>query len=171
MSPQYAEFIKAAHESVDARQEPKQIVALDEAHNKISLSSLSQALVGLASQALSFRREPNGKDYLHEYYEQLALEGEKRIGRLEELKDVSHLLELEHVQMAREYLKAYKIFEKETQRVQPKLTKLIEQSTQDAEGLLHALLALSTCKYEAPTHRVLIFDSLKKLISEGGEEG
>ena len=54
-------------------------------HDKISLSSLSQALVGLASQALSFRREPNGKDYLHEYYEQLALEAEKQAERLEEL--------------------------------------------------------------------------------------
>ena len=110
MSPQYSEFIKAAHESVDARQQPKEIVALDEAHDKISLSSLSQTLVGLASQALSFRREPNGKDYLHEYYEQLALETEKQAESYEGLRDIAHLYEPEHVQMAREYLKAFKIF-------------------------------------------------------------
>ena len=54
---------------------------------------------------------------MHEYYEQLALEAEKQAERLEELRDISHLFELEHVQMASEYLKAYKIFEKEIQRV------------------------------------------------------
>ena len=78
----------------------------------------------------------------------------------------SHLFESTNVSMGREYLKAYKIFEDEVQKIQPKLMKLIEQSRSDVEGLLHSLLALSACKMEAPTQRLMIFDSLKKLINE-----
>ena len=62
---------------MDARQNKKPTINLDEEHDKISLSSLSQTLVGLQAQCLSFRREPNDKDYLHKFYEDLALEKER----------------------------------------------------------------------------------------------
>ena len=114
MSPQYTEFIKAAHESVDARKQPRQEISLDEEHDKISLSSLSQTLVGLHSQCLSYRRESNDRDYLHEFYEELAMEQENAMEKIESLAYARGIKEAEHVKMAREYLKAYKIFEKET---------------------------------------------------------
>ena len=47
LSQQYEDFAKAAHDSVDARQAPKQMINLNELHDKISLASLSQALTGL----------------------------------------------------------------------------------------------------------------------------
>ena len=39
-------------------------------HDKISLGSLSQALIGLSQQALSYRREAHDQDYLHKFYEE-----------------------------------------------------------------------------------------------------
>ena len=48
---QYEDFNKAAKQSKDARTQANEIVNLDEAHDKISLSSLSQSLIGLSKQA------------------------------------------------------------------------------------------------------------------------
>jgi|DEB0MinimDraft_12_1074336.scaffolds.fasta_scaffold09839_4 hypothetical protein len=45
-------------------------------HDKISLSSLSKSLIGLSKQALSFRKEVQGKDYLHKFYEDHATQTE-----------------------------------------------------------------------------------------------
>lgn len=143
---------------------------LDEAHDKISLSSLSQSLIGLSSQALSFRRESNDRDYLHKFYEQLTLEKEHAIAESQKegpaSADASQHFESTNVSMAREYLKAFKIFDREVEKIQPRLMKLIEQSKNDFEGMLHCLLALSACQIEAPTQRLMIFDSLKKLMGE-----
>ena len=45
-------------------------------HDKISLGSLSQSIIGLSQQALSYRKEANGHDYLHDYYEKHATYGD-----------------------------------------------------------------------------------------------
>jgi hypothetical protein len=76
-------------------------------------------LIGLSSQALSYRRESNGKDYLHKYYEDLALEKERVLPSLGDprLDDLAHLLEEANVAMGREYLKAYKIFDEEVEKI------------------------------------------------------
>ena len=39
-------------------------------HDKISLGSLSQTLIGLSQQALSYRREAHDQDYLHRFYDE-----------------------------------------------------------------------------------------------------
>ena len=72
ISPQYDQFYEAAKESVDSSKLKTEALKLDEQHDRISLSSLSQALIGLSQQALSYRREANEKDYLHKYYEDRA---------------------------------------------------------------------------------------------------
>ena len=46
-------------------------MTLGEKHDQITLGSLSEALVGIADQAMSFRREAHHKDYLHPHYEEL----------------------------------------------------------------------------------------------------
>lgn len=159
--------MKAAHESVDARQNKKPTINLDEEHDKISLSSLSQTLVGLQAQCLSFRREPNDKDYLHKFYEDLALEKENFINSFENTKKGKVFEESQHVGMAREYLKAYKIFERETEKLFPYLKQLIEKSSKDVEGLLYSLHALSVCKYEAPELRDFISKSFLAKVKSG----
>ena len=154
ISPQSEQFVEAARASVDERAPPKQTVPLDETHDKISLASLSQSLVGLSRQALSHRREPNGKDYLHSYYESLALEQEKMMESDESpLKGMAHVLQATTVQMERDYLRAYAIFDKEVEKMKPRMFKLIDETKDDVEGLLHALLGLSSCKIEAPEKR------------------
>jgi len=45
-------------------------------HDKLSLSSLSKSLTGLANQALSYRKECNERDYLHKFYEAHAEQGD-----------------------------------------------------------------------------------------------
>jgi hypothetical protein len=61
---------------MNARQQNSPKLRLDEMHDKMSLGSLSQSLIGLSQQALSYRREANGHDYLHEFYEKHARHGE-----------------------------------------------------------------------------------------------
>jgi len=51
---------------------------LEENQNIINLKSLSQSLVGLAEQALSYRRDIQGRDYLNTFYEDLLMPLEKR---------------------------------------------------------------------------------------------
>lgn len=51
--------------------------------------------------------------------------------------------------MERDYLRAYTIFNKEVERIWPRLINMIKNnSKEDFEGQLYALLALSTCKIE-----------------------
>ena len=51
--------------------------------------------------------------------------------------------------MERDYLKAYTIFDKEVEKIWPRLKKMINNNkSNDFEGQLYALLALSSCKIE-----------------------
>jgi len=67
-------------------------------HDNISLSSLSRSLIGLNKQALSFRKEALGKDYLHKFYEDHATQGEIK-NPDEKLYEVSHNWESPNVRM------------------------------------------------------------------------
>ena len=46
VSPQYEDFFKSAQDSIAARSQNKKPLNLDEMHDKISLGSLSQSLIG-----------------------------------------------------------------------------------------------------------------------------
>ena len=63
-------------------------------------------MIGLSHQALSYRRESNERDYLHQYYKDRAAEKEIKDPE-NELHAISHLWESQTVQMERDYLKAW----------------------------------------------------------------
>lgn len=146
-------------------------------HDKISLSSLSKSLTGLANQALSFRRECNEKDYLHPFYEQHAEGGEKaEIARFglkisnEDGHDYQigqHLLP-STVKMQKDYLRAYTIFDKEVEQMWPRYEALINKSKGDLEGQLHCLLGLSKSRIEAPEVREKMLNRILNLIKRNG---
>lgn len=134
MSPQYQGFFDASEESKTNRGLNEE-VSINDTQDFISLESMSEVLIGLSDQALSFRREANDKDYMHKFYEDLALKGEIRDKDHEAFK-YSHLWESTTVRMARDYLKAWDIFEKENESLNPRFLALIEQSPEDLNGQL-----------------------------------
>jgi len=70
------------------------------------------------------------------------------------------------VAMERDYLKAWAIFDKEVDKIKPKLYNSIRQSENDLEGQLHALYALSACKLEAPELKWQMLDNIGKLLGQ-----
>ena len=52
--------------------------ASTESNHDLTLGSLSDILVGLSQQALSFRRDACDRDYPHEFYEKLLMPEEQR---------------------------------------------------------------------------------------------
>lgn len=75
ISPQYSSFYEAA---VNANKKGSvEQNYLQENQNIINLKTLSQSLVGLSQQALSYRRDVQGKDYLNKFYEDYLMPLEK----------------------------------------------------------------------------------------------
>ena len=178
MSPQYEDFYGAAQSTLQERYQPAPSISLDEMHDKISLSSLSKSLTGLANQALSFRKECNEKDYLHPFYEQHAEGGEKadiaRYGLKTSNEDGQEYQVGQHlvpstVRMQKDYLRAYDIFNKEVERMWPRYKNLINKSKGDLEGQLYCLLGLSKSRIEAPEIREKMFDRILSLIKKNGK--
>ena len=165
VSPQYEDFFKSAQDSIAARSQNKKPLNLDEMHDKISLGSLSQSLIGLSQQALSYRKEANGHDYLHDYYEKHATYGDITDPD-HPMFEVSHHFESNSVKMERDYLKAWDIFDREVEKMWPRLEKMILDSKDDLEGQLHALQAMSSSKIEKPEVREQIFKNVSKLINQ-----
>ena len=69
LSPQ----IDQINQSVKVKDNSDKLVENHENHNDLQLGNLSQILVGLAEQALSFRRDALDKDYPTEFYEKLLM--------------------------------------------------------------------------------------------------
>jgi len=133
ISPQHEDFFSAAQDSMNQRTEPKKQVSLEEMHDRISLGSLSQSLIGLSRQALSYRREAQDQDYLHKFYEERATPGEIKDGDDPDF-EMGHLVESTCVKMERDYLRAWYIFDKEVEKLWPRIQKLINESENDLEG-------------------------------------
>ena len=177
MSPQYEDFYGAAQSTLQERYQSGPTISLDEMHDKISLSSLSKSLTGLANQATSFRRECNEKDYLHPFYEQHAEGGEKaeiaRFG-LKTSKEEGHDYQVSQhlvpstVRIQKDYLRAYDIFNTEVERMWPRYKNLINKSKGDLEGQLHCLLGLSKSRIEAPEVREKMFNRIHNLVQRNG---
>jgi hypothetical protein len=70
---------------------------------------------------------------LHDYYENHAT-----VGEIKDPKDpnfrIAHLWEPTTVRMERDYLKAWDIFDKEVEKIYPRLQKLVKESKGDVEG-------------------------------------
>jgi hypothetical protein len=133
MAEQYDGFIQAANDSKTSRTQPVEQVSLEEDHDKISVSSLSNSIIGLSQQALSFRRDATGKDYLHKFYEDHLT---KDIVKDEGHPDFEHswLSESFNVRMKQDYLKAYYVFEREVDKIIPRLKVLVTSHPQDVNG-------------------------------------
>lgn len=169
MSEQYFDFFKASRDSQLARTKVTSNLDLNEKHDLISVGSLSQSLIGLSQQALSFRKDAQDKDFLHKFYEDHVTR--------DNIKDEDHELynqapnfESYNVKMKQEYLRGFYIFEKEAEKILPRLIKLINKSPNDTEGLLHALAALSACNHDEPETRLKIFKNLERLMANKSEQ-
>ena len=103
---------------------------------------------------MSYRREAHDQDYLHKFYREHATgKPNNDMPMTPKEKEISMMDDATYVSMEREYLKAFDIFSKESEKIWPCLQELIAQSKGDLEGQLHALLAMSVCKYEASEQR------------------
>ena len=69
LSPQIDQISK----SVKVKDNTEKLVENQEIHNDLQLGNLSEILVGLAEQALSFRRDALDNDYPTEFYEKLLM--------------------------------------------------------------------------------------------------
>jgi len=79
----------------------------------MSLGNLSDILVGLAEQSLSFRRDAKDKDYPNKFYEDLLMPEERRAENPGAGQVEQHLLnkyKAETVLMERSYLNAWRTF-------------------------------------------------------------
>jgi hypothetical protein len=121
-------------------------------------------LIGLSQQALSYRKEANGHDYLHDYYEKHATYGEFTDPD-HSLHKHMHNFEPNVVRMGREYLKAWDIFDREVDAIWPRMEKLINESQDDLEGQLHALQAMSSIKVEKSAIRNRIYENINRLMT------
>ena len=93
---------------MSARSKGDGIIPLNEPHDKISLASLSQSLIGLSHQALSFRKEVHGQDFLHDFYqEHLKLD-------IAAPDNIAHMFQNPLVEMERSYLRSWDIFSRES---------------------------------------------------------
>lgn len=72
ISPQYNSFFEAASKALPKKKEVNAVVEREN-QNVINLSSLSQTLIGMSEQALSYRRDVNQKDYLNKFYEEYLM--------------------------------------------------------------------------------------------------
>lgn len=73
ISPQYDKMHFAAQMAMETK--PK--ADLNERQTSLTLRSLSQTLFGVAKQALSYRVDVEGRDYLHKFYEDYLMPNTK----------------------------------------------------------------------------------------------
>lgn len=123
---------------------------------------MSNVLIGLADQALSFRRDVKDKDYPNKHYEDLLMPEERTEG-YENVAEFERFLldnKAKNVLMERTYLNAWKDFSNHSSSMVAAITKLVGQSPNDVEGQLHALRALSACRYESKAVRANIMSNV-----------
>lgn len=128
------------------------------------MKTLSQSLVGLAEQALSYRRDVQGKDYLNKFYEDYLMPEEKEIfdNGIISFKD---RMRTPVVMMERGYLKAWQLFKEHSLRILPRLTQLVREDKDQLDGQLHALSALNAMRVEEPALRSEILTNISRLAS------
>mmetsp|Transcript_31265 Transcript_31265/g.47846 ORF Transcript_31265/g.47846 Transcript_31265/m.47846 type:complete len:364 (+) Transcript_31265:1222-2313(+) len=167
ISPSHVPFVDAAETAAQLRANEKQKFDLSEDHDKISMSSLSQTLVGLEKQALSYRRDANDKDYLHEFYKEHC--ASQDFQSFEEAHDghTSNMNDMPYVRMAREYLKAWKTYEDGVKKLEPRILKLVSESLSNPEDILFGFRGLSAAKLEAPEQRGQMNSSYLKMAKKG----
>lgn len=137
---------------------------LEENQNVINLKTLSQTLVGLSEQALSFRRDVVRKDYLNKFYEDYLMPLEKQV-HANQFKDFEKI-KYENVLMERGYLRAWQQFKQYTEQIAPRLAQLVKEDKDHIEGQLASLSALSACRLDQPTLRSEIVNNALRLLNQ-----
>jgi len=132
------------------------------------LKTLSQTLVGLSEQSLSFRRDVHKRDYLHSFYEDYLLPLEKRIFS-NEPRDMDRFVKSEIVMMERAYLRPWKVFKTESARILPRMADLVKEESDKVEGQLEALRALAAIRVEAKDMRREIIGNSIRVLGKGKE--
>lgn len=155
LSPQIDQYFEATKQE----KLPVQL----EKNNELSLGNLSEILVGLSEQALSFRRDAVDRDYPNEFYEKLLMPEEFRPTESTNMSEAEkHELKEKHnmVLMERSYLNSWTNFiSKAQQLINSHFPEMIKQA-QSAEELLRGLRALVDCRLEALPMRNQICDKL-----------
>ncbi len=130
--------------------------------SKIDLGSLSNVLIGLNQQALSFRRDAKDLDYPNKFYEDLLMPEERRQGNLgiSEEEQMMQKFKANNVLMERTYLNGWQTFIRHSNSMVGLIGELLEKNQKDLEGQLIALRALSACKHEAKDLRDKIVSNL-----------
>ena len=168
LSPQHSTFYETAV-NTDSTIKTKTFGAsninyLEENQNLISLKTLSQTLVGLSEQALSFRRDVKRQDYLNKFYEDYLMPLEKKPYN-NEIRGVEKI-QYESVLMERGYLRAWQQFKEQADRIAPRLATLVKEDKDHIEGQLNALSALSACRLDQPALRSEIVGNVLRLLNQ-----
>jgi hypothetical protein len=130
----------------------------------INLSTLSQTLIGLSEQALSYRRDVNRKDYLNKFYEEYLMPHEQKFYNMEP-QGVQQHIKYDTVLMERGYLLAWQQFKEGASEILPRFRTLVSQDKNSLEGQLNALSALNACKFEEKALREEILGNALTILS------
>ena len=168
LSPQHNSFYETAV-NTDSTIKTKTFGAsnvnyLEENQNVINLKTLSQALVGLSEQALSFSRDIQRRDYLNKFYEDYLMPLEHKPHN-NEFRGVEKI-QYETVLMERGYLRAWKQFKENADRIAPRLASLVKDDKDHIEGQLNSLAALSACRLDQPALRNEIVGNILRLLNQ-----
>lgn len=168
LSPQHNSFYETAV-NTDTSIKTKTFGAsnvnyLEENQNVINLKTLSQALVGLSEQALSFRRDIQRRDYLNKFYEDYLMPLENKPHN-NEFRGVEKI-QYETVLMERGYLRAWQQFKENADRIAPRLAALVKEDKDHIEGQLNSLAALSACRLDQPALRTEIVGNVLRLLNQ-----
>ena len=131
----------------------------------MSLGHLSDILVGLGEQSLSFRRDSKDKDYPNKYYENLLMPEERRMenpGADLVEQNIMQKYKAETVLMERSYLNAWRTFQRHSEKIILENFKNLLDGACSPSDLLKALRALSASKVEAAALRDEITSRLLK---------
>lgn len=131
LSPQHNKFYEAAVSSKGSTLSKNYI---EENQNVISLKTLSQSLVGLAEQALSYRRDAVGKDYLNKFYEEYLHPLENSKYETPSQKELVHKFKTDVVMMERGYLKAWQQVKSFASTLVPRLRSLVDEDKDSFDG-------------------------------------
>ena len=149
ISPQHNQFYEAAIKSQPQLDKAEQERYQKENFNNLTIGTMSQTLIGLHNQVLSFRRDSEDKDYLNKFYEQYLMPLENMPNNQEVPRGMEKFRS-EYVEMERTYLRAWQIYKKETANLLPKFKEMIKDDKANVEGQLYALNALAVTKFDEP---------------------
>jgi hypothetical protein len=108
------------------------------------------------------------RDYLHSFYEDYLLPLEKRLFS-NEPRDMDRFVKSEIVMMERAYLRPWKLFKTESERILPRMADLVKEESDKVEGQLEALRALAAMRVEAKDIRREIIGNSIRGLGKGKE--